>query len=203
MSSDNDILKKAIVRTLVIAGLVFVPGLIVFGTSVFNPLLTRFEFVANGVTIAIGYAAFKARRARDGFAALLVWYVVLTLIIFSPIYAWSFIMEASYVVGLTASVYFYLWVIRKRFANNRVQRIIAAALILGLAHGVIVIFLEAVSLRMLAHPVKTFTWSYMNLRNGTVIGSLSAVGMELSDYLVNLLFAHAEVAGQIDAPHYG
>jgi hypothetical protein len=104
-------------------------------------------------------------------------------------------MEASYVVGLTGSVYLYLWVINKRFANNRVQRIIAAALILGLAHGVIVIFLEAVSLRVLVHPVKTFAWSYMNLRNGTVIGILSAVGMELSDHLANSFSAHAEVAG--------
>jgi uncharacterized membrane protein YvlD (DUF360 family) len=72
MNADNDVLKKAVVRTLVIACLVIVPGLLVFGTSVFNPLLTSFEFVANGVTIAIGYAVFKAHRARDGFAALLV-----------------------------------------------------------------------------------------------------------------------------------
>ncbi|MGA2623290.1 MAG: hypothetical protein ABSF91_05490 [Bacteroidota bacterium] len=194
MNSDNEVLKQAIVRTVVIASLVIVPGLIVFGTSVFNPLLTHFEFVANGITIAIGYAAFKAHRARDGFAALLVWYVLLTLMIFSPIYAWSFIMEASYVIGLTGSVYFYLWVNKRRYANNRVQRMIAAALILGLAHGLIVIFLEAVSLRVLVHPVKTFTWSYMNLRNGTVIGILSAVGMELSDYLVNSFPAHEEVA---------
>lgn len=195
MNADNDVLKGAAVRTLVIASLVIVAGLIVFGTSVFNPLLTSFEFVANGVTIAIGYAAFKAHRARDGFAALLVWYVLLTLIICSPIYTWNFIMEASYVVGLTGSVYLYLWVINKKFANNRVQRIIAAALILGLAHGLIVIFLEAVSLRVLVHPVKTFAWSYMNLRNGTVIGILSAVGMELSDHLANSSSAHTEVAG--------
>jgi hypothetical protein len=193
MNLDNQVLKKAIVRFLVIACIVIAFSLVVFGSAAFKPELTSFEFVANSVTIAIAYAAFKAHQARNGFAALLVWYLLLTGILFTPHYMSNFIMAASYIVGLTASVYFYLKASDKWFTKNLIQRVVAGALIIGVAHAVIVIFLQVVSLKVFIHPDKSIEWSYLNLKNGTLIGILSVIGMELAEYLLNLTQARSVI----------
>jgi hypothetical protein len=178
--------KDAIVRFVVIAGIVTAFSRIVFGAAAFIPTMTAFEFFANSVTIAIAYAGFKAREARNGFAGLLVWYILLTGVLFSPIYLWSFIMEATYIIGLAAAAYFYLRVAETWFANKRIQRILAGTLCIGFTHAAIVIFLEFVSWRFIEHPSKAMAWSYMNLRNGVLIGILSVSGMELAEYLLSL-----------------
>jgi len=193
MRSSNDILKEAIVRTLMVAGLVIAFGFIVYQSSVFNPILTSFEFVANGIIIGIAYAAFKSNKPRNGFAALFVWYLLLNGILINPNNSWNYIMSASYIIGLTGAVYLYFFGIRKRFINGRIQRIIASAIIIGVAHGLIVIFLQLFSFRVLAHPTNTLEWSYLNLKTGTLIGILSGVGMEVAEHLIKMFPVQKEV----------
>ena len=186
-------MKEAIVRTLVVAGIVIAFGFIVYQSSVFKPTLPSFEFVANGIVIGIAYAAFKSNTPRNGFVALFVWYLLLNVILINPNNSWNYIMSASYIIGLTGTVYLYFFVIRKHFINGRLQRIIASAVIIGVAHGLIVIFLQLLSLRVITHPIQTLEWSYLNLKTGTLIGILSGVGMEIAEYLIKMFSVQEEV----------
>ncbi|MGO9482349.1 MAG: hypothetical protein ACLP05_11300 [Candidatus Kryptoniota bacterium] len=187
MNSDRKLLIDTIIRAIVVAGVVSFFSIIVFGAAALEPQLAQFELLKNGVTIAIAYAAFKGNRLRDGFAALLLWYVLLTAVIDVPYHAWNFVMEAAYIVGLTYSIYFYFNVVGKTLGKARVKWIIAATLIVGTAHGLIFIFLQIISLRVFAHPIETFEWSFIDLKNGLVIGILSALGMEFSEYVVRTI----------------
>ncbi len=194
MNRNVDVVKDAALRVLVVGAVAVGFGYLVFGSAVFNMRMTWFEFVANGVTIAIAYMAFKSNQVRNGFIVLFFWYLFLIAFAFVPHNNWMPIMEASYVVGLTASVYVYFLLDRKHIIKGSIQRIICVSLLIGFAHGVIVLFLQLLTLRVFAHPLETLGWSFMNLKNGVVIGLLCAVGMELSEFIINSHFLHRSVS---------
>ena len=186
--------KEAILRIIVVSVIAIGSGYLFFGSAVFNPRMTWFEFVANGVTIAIAYSAFKSSQIRDGFALLFLWYLFLNVFVFLPHNDWMPRMEASYVIGLTASVYVYFLLARKSVISGWVQRIIVICLLIGFAHGLIVLFLEVLTQRLFIHPSETVGWSFMNLKTGLVIGIVCAVGMELSEYLIASKFLSRSVS---------
>jgi len=117
MNSVSDVLKEAIIRIIVIAGIVIAFSLIVFGSAAFNPFATSFEFAVNGVTIAIAYAAFKSNQIRNGFAALLIWYIFVMVIVPLPYDALNLVMVILHIIGLTAAVYLYFLAINKHLST--------------------------------------------------------------------------------------
>jgi hypothetical protein len=185
MNHNFDIVKEGALRIIVVGGMAVGFGYLVFGSAVFKVHTTWFEFVANGITIAIAYMAFKSPRIRDSFVVLFFWYLFLIAFVFVPHNSWNPITEASYVVGLTVAVYFFFFLNGKHIINGWFQRIICVVLLVGFAHGLIVLFLEVISLRVFIHPLRSLDWSFMNLKSGTVIGILCGVGMELSERIVN------------------
>jgi hypothetical protein len=184
MNSVIDAFKQSLLRALIIAGIVTGFSYAVHGAAAFNSMYTAFEFFANGVAIGIAYAAFKVGQYRNGCAALLGWYVIFTGFIARSEHSWNYFMVASYIIFLAGAVYLCLRINNKWFANARIQRIIATTLIIALTHGIVVIFLQLVTGALFSHPLKALEWSYMNFRNGTLIGILSALGMELAEYAV-------------------
>lgn len=195
MNPNADVVKDAVVRVLVVAGIAIAFGYLVFGSAVFNVRMTWFEFVENGVTVGIAYMTFKSNRVRIGFLVLFFWYLFLIAFLFVPHNNWNPIMEASYVVGLTASVYVYFLLDRKHIIKGPIQRIICASLLIGFAHGVIVLFLQLITLRVFVHTLETLSWGFMNLKNGTVIGLLCGIGMELTEPIINSHLLHRDIIG--------
>lgn len=194
MRTGSEVLKESALRFVVIGGLAVILSFILFGPLAFNPFMTSFEYVASGVTIAIAYAAFKSERVRNGLAAELIWYVFLMTIIGYSNGWWNYVMEASYIIGLVAAVYLYFMLINKRIVKGLIQRAVAVIIIVAVAHALIVIFLQLVNSGIFVHPLRSLGWSLMNLRNGTVIGIISAIGMEFSEYLINLPLFRPKVA---------
>lgn len=185
MNRNLEVVEEAALRILVVAGAAVAFGYFIYGPGVFDVRMTWFEFVANGVTIGTAYMTFKLDKVKNGFLVLFFWYLFLIAFIYVPHNYWMPIQAASYVVGLTAAIYVFFYLAGKHLVNGWVQRILSVVLLIGFAHGMIILFLELITLRVFAHPLKTFDWSFMNLKSGVVIGLLCAIGMELSERIIH------------------
>lgn len=194
MNSNNNTWKQVILRGVIVSGLVIAFGFIVYQSSIFTPTTPPFLFLVTGVTIGISYAAFKSSVPRNGFIALFVWYVILTGRHASH-NAWIFILEGSYIMGITGAIYLYILIADKPFINGRTQRIVASTLIIGIVNGLIVIFLGLFRIgAVVAHPEVFLQASYYNLKIGAVMGILSGLGIELAEYVIKRLSLQEQVA---------
>ncbi len=194
MSHDLKAVEEAILRVVLVAGIAAGFGYLVFGSALLNIGMIWFEFVTSGITIAIAYMAFRSGRARNGFVVLLFWYLCMIAFIYVPHNSWMPIMEASYVVGLTAAVYVFFILKRRHVIKGSVQRIVGVALLIGITHGLVVLFLQLITLRLFAHPMTSLGWGFMNLKYGMVIGLLCGVGMELSEYIISSRMLHRSIS---------
>ena len=188
MNSINEAWKEAILRAVIVAGLVVAFGFVVFRPFIFIRTMVPYQFLVTGVTLGISYAAFKSRAPRIGFIALFAWYALLTGRHASQ-NIWSFILFGCYIIGITAAVYVYILVAGKSFVNGRTQRIIASTLIIGVANGLIALLLGSFSIQaVLASPRVFLEASFYNVLIGAVMGIVCGVGIELAEYvLISLL----------------
>lgn len=114
-----------------------------------------FEYVANSVTVAIAYMSFKSPCVRNGLVLLFFWYLFLIAFVFVPHNSWMPIMEASYVVGLTAAIYVFFFLDRRHIVKSWVQRIVCVALLIGFTHALVVLFLQVTTRSMFVHPLES------------------------------------------------
>jgi predicted RNA-binding Zn-ribbon protein involved in translation (DUF1610 family) len=188
-ASDKDLLKMSIVRTLVVALASIAIGVLFFHSNVFIPTMRASQFLSSGITAALVYAALKVLRPRDGMAALLVWYLVLTLLLVNPD-SWLFILAAVYVVGIASAVYVYDLFARKNFVRGLLQHVAAMGVLTGLANGVIVLILFLIGTRD-PHTFtsgRVYAAAFENLQLGSVIGIALGFGMQLAEFLLGLPF---------------
>lgn len=61
---NNETIRGALVRTTTVAVVAVTFSTIVFGRRAFNSHAIQFEFMLDGVTIAVAYAAFKSHAFR-------------------------------------------------------------------------------------------------------------------------------------------
>lgn len=186
MSTDGEVLKESAVRVVVVGGLAVISGLILFGSKTLNPVMGAFRYVADGVTIGIAYAAFKSGQVRNGFAAELIWYMLIMTLMGYSYGWWNYVMTAAYMVGLTAAVYLLLFFIKKNYVRGLILRFVAAVIILVVAYWVIILFLQVVNRGLFVNPLRSFKWVFMFTETGAIIGALCAIGMELSEYVITL-----------------
>lgn len=194
MNRYLEVFEEDVIRTFLVGGMAVGLGYLFFGRGVFDIRMILFEFVSNGVTIALAYTAFKSNQVRNGLVSLLVWYFILVAFVYVPHNNWMPIMEASYVLGLTAAVYIYFLLGRKHLMKGWLQRIAFAVILIGLTHGFIFVFLQLITLKVFVHPLETLGWSFTSLKYGAVIGLLCAVGMELSEHVISSRFLHRSVS---------
>ncbi|HUI31614.1 MAG TPA: hypothetical protein VLX91_15495 [Candidatus Acidoferrales bacterium] len=193
MAAGSEMLKAAFVRILVVGGIVIVTSYVTFGSIAFEPLSLWFEFVVNGVTITLAYAALMSGRVWNVVVAEMLWCAFTLLVVPLPYgHRGNFVMVTSNVIALTLAVYLYILVVNRHIVNVPILRLIVAVLLVGLAHAVVVIFLPLAGVEVWLHPGRVLEWSILYVKNGMAIGIICAIGMELSEYLINLIVAHRE-----------
>ena len=178
--------REMVLRIALIGGSVYVLSFFVYGKLIFDPTMSPSAYGVNAVTLGISYAMFTARRFRDGFTMLLVWYIVVTGLFFHRHTGWwNFLMEAHYIIGLAGTAALYVYVIEKKLPlHHWVQRVILWTLLCGITHGIIVILMQIITARFFSHLPLVASYSYHNLRSGIMVGLISGLGLELSEYLL-------------------
>jgi len=187
--------KQAALRGAIIAGLVVGFGYLVYDSAIFIHSMKPFQFLETGVTLGIAYAGFKSGFPRIGVIGLFVWYVLITGQ-HALNNSWSFILFGVYIIGITSAVYFYTRMVDRPLVRGRIRRIIAMSLIVGIANSVIVIFLGLLMLPAVLAETEIFLQAiYFNLTIGILMGALSGLGIEISEYLIAQLWLREKIAG--------
>ena len=180
----QEVVKQTIIRMAVVACTTVGFGLVFFRLKVFDMGMMASQFLISGITGAITYASLKTPRRRDGFVALLVWYIILTFLVVQY-RAYLLILNFAYVAGIAASVFLYYYSVRKELVRGVLQRVAAAGVILALANAVIIVFLGLFN----AHAVISSPGSYAsavfkNLQFGTLIGIGFGLGVEIAEEII-------------------
>jgi len=173
-------------RALIVAGTAIAVGLAIFQGGVFTPTMRAFQFTYSGITAGLFYAAIKEGKLRLGFAALVVWYLVLTFLIeHGESNSWLLVLNLSYFVGIAGATYLHGRLVRASLVRGFAQPVAAMGVLTALANGLIVVVLASSSLRvMLDHPMVVVEQSFRNLQLGTVLGLAIGIGIEIAEYLL-------------------
>jgi hypothetical protein len=183
-ASTKDLVKHTVLRMVIVACATVGLGLVFFRLNVFDMVMTASQFLTSGITAAITYAALKTPRRRDGFVALLVWYVVLTFLVVQ-FHAYLLILFFAYVAGIAGAVCLYSYFLRKEMVRGALQRVAAAGVIIAIANAVIVLFLGIFNLHAVsASPGSYASTVFKNLQLGTLIGIGFGLGVELAEYII-------------------
>jgi hypothetical protein len=125
-------------------------------------------------------------------ALLLLWYII-SVGSFSELHTWLFILSATYICVIAAAVDFYLFLIGKSFIKGILIRIFLSTFMIALANGFIIIILLVIANLFSHRPFYAHFHDMLNdvvsnLIFGAQFGLLMGIGIELSEYLSNLLF---------------
>lgn len=183
-TSTQDVIKHTILRMVVVTCATVGFGLVFFQLKVFDVGMIASQFLSGGITASIAYAALKTPRWRDGFVALLVWYIVLTFLVVQY-RAYLLIPNFAYVAGIAAAVYLYYYFIRKEMVRGVLQRVAAAGVIMAITNAVIMVFLGMFNLHAVyASPGSYASTVFRNLQLGTLIGIGFGLGVEIAEYII-------------------
>ena len=138
--------KFAIIRFVIISGLIITLAYWIYQIAVFTPTMWPFQYFISGVTIGLSYVTFYKKNYREGLVLLLLWYIVLVSII-SKGNSWVFILEGTYICTIAFAVYLYIIIIGKPFIKNEISRIIVSTIILGLSNSFIIVILNLYSIQ--------------------------------------------------------
>ena len=185
--AGRDAVRDTVIRMLAVVVSTGASGVLCFRDNVLNLRMIASQFLTSGVTAGIAYAALGLPRRRDGFVALLIWYVVWTFFVERP--GWHIgVMNLVYVVGIAAAVYVYVLFIRKGIVKGALQRVAAAGVVTALANAVITVILGLTSRVAVFASVGFFASTvFRNLQYGTLVGIGIGVGAELAELLIRRL----------------
>jgi hypothetical protein len=189
-----DIIKQSLVRCISTSGFIIAIAYFIYQDSVFTPTHSPFQFLISGITIGISYTSFRNQNYREGLALLLLWYFIIIVSI-SERHTWLFILEGTYICIIAAAVYAYLNIIRKPFIKDEIFRIVTSTVIIGIANCLIIVVLNLYSLpSIFINFPNILDIMLLNLKIGVILGLLMGIGIELANYLVNILFIQKKVA---------
>ena len=189
-----EMLKQAIVRFVITSGLIIAFAYLVYRIAVFTPTMWAFQYFVSGITIGIAYTTFRGKNYREGLVILLLWYIILVSVISEGNY-WIYILEGAYTCIISLAVYSYILIIRKSFVKNEISRIIVSIIIIGSFNSFIVLVLSLYSIQSLfAHFPNLLDAMFLNLKIGAMLGLLMGVGIELSNYFVDVVFKEKMIA---------
>jgi hypothetical protein len=191
MDPSKQAVLLSVVRASVVALSVILLGVAFYGSAVVTPTMVASQFTFSGITAGIMYAALKFGSRRNGLAALLVWYVVMTGLIVHFNW-WLLILNFGYVAGVACAVWVFSWT-ATRYNLQLPARIAIAGAIMSLANGVIIVFLALFSPHAVMARFESWLHVvYRNLQLGALIGLAAGTGIELSEYLVGRLLDTSE-----------
>jgi hypothetical protein len=183
MNSIPDSWKHVISRAMIVLGAGIVLGFVLYQFLVFIPTMKAFQFTMSSITIGIMYAALKGQSIRNGFAALFVWYVILTGLI-EEFNSWLLILNLAYIGGMAGATFVHQRVVKTRLIHGAIQRVAVAGVIMAIANGLIVICLATFSWKVaISHAARIVETVYYNLQLGALIGLATGLGMELAEHL--------------------
>jgi hypothetical protein len=190
MEDQKGALARAAVRALIVAAATIIVGLLLFRERVFVPTSRDFQFVVCGVTGGVFYAALRASSIRNGFAALFVWYLFLTLLV-GRLTLWNATLDLVYMVAVAAAVSLSFRLDRSSILRTKLQRVAGMAVFMAIANALAVLVLSLIHFQTLrAHPLTVLEYSLLNLELGTVIGIGLGGGMEIAEWALRTLKHH-------------
>jgi hypothetical protein len=191
MNAARNTWNEALLRAATVAVSGMVLGFILYRFSIFKPTMMAFQFTISSITVGIMYAARKTSNLRNGFAALFVWYVIVTGLI-EMFNTWLLILNLVYIAGMAAATFVHQTVVQTRFGRNGIGRVVLAGGIMSIANGLIVAVLALFSMRAaIAHATELFGVGYHNLQLGALIGIGTGLGMEIADYVRTRMLENA------------
>jgi predicted RNA-binding Zn-ribbon protein involved in translation (DUF1610 family) len=187
-------LKKVILRGVIVAIAGMAIGFAFYQWQIFSPHLKTFQFTVISITAGIFYAAIKQSAIRNGMAALVVWYVLLTFLIvrFAP---WHILLDLIYIAVIAGVVYLDVYAAGRLPLRGRLQRIAAMLTLTAVGNALIAVVLRLVSIRTaLSQPQVLVDSSFYHLRLGGLVGLGLGIGMEITEYVVDRLSSDGEAA---------
>jgi len=88
-------IKQAIIRFIIIAGLIIAIAFLIYRIAVFTPTMWAYQYFISGITIGLAYVTFRDKNYRLGILLLLFWYIILVSNI-SEGNSWVFVLEGTY-----------------------------------------------------------------------------------------------------------
>jgi predicted RNA-binding Zn-ribbon protein involved in translation (DUF1610 family) len=197
LSSKQPILRGAIVA---IAGLAI--GFAFYQGEIFSPHMRAFQFTVISITARVFYAATKQPAIRNGLAALVVWYVLLTFLIerFDP---WHLVLNFVYVAVIAAVVYLDVYAAGRLPLGGRLQRIASMLTLTAVGNALIILIIGLILLReALSRPQVLVDSSFFNLKLGGLVGLGLGIGMEIAENVIARLSSE-DKASTVRCPSCG
>ena len=192
---NTEIMMRAIIRFSIIAGLIITLAFLIYRIAVFTPTMWAFQYFISGITIGLAYVTFRDKNYRIGLVLLLLWYIILVSVI-SEGNSWVFILDGAYTCIIALAVHLYIIIINKPFIKNEISRIIASTIILGVCNSLIILVLNLYSFQSLfAHFSYMLDAMFLNLRIGAMLGLFMGVGIELSNYFIDVVYKGKRITG--------
>ena len=188
MSSKGNTLLNALLRFIIVTGLIIAAGYVVYRNAVFIRTMWPYQFFLTGITVGVAYMAFKSTSRNNGFLILLIWFfLVLSNILLigrEALHSWHIILRSIYVISMTCAIYLYVRSLGKSLMSTVIKRIMAATIIIAVINGVIVIILGILSS---GRPSEMLQAIYHNIAIGGQIGILTGIGIEIAEYVIGVL----------------
>jgi predicted RNA-binding Zn-ribbon protein involved in translation (DUF1610 family) len=176
--------KEPILRGVTVAAAGLAIGFAFYQWQIVIPHMRAFQFTVISITAGIFYAAIKQPAIRNGLAALLVWYVLLTFLIerFDP---WHLILNFVYIAVIAVVVYLDVYASGRLPLGGRLQRIAAMLTLTAVGNALIILIIGLILLReALSKPQVLVDSSFFNLKLGGLVGLGLGIGMEIAEYVI-------------------
>jgi hypothetical protein len=175
--------KRGLLRAAVVTIVAMAVGFAFFRSLIFIPTMKASQFMISGVTAGIAYAGWRGTSLRQGIVPLFLWYLVLMFLV-EDFNSWLPVLDGAYIVGIAGAVWLYLYAVRASLVRGWMQRVAAAAVLVALANGLIVVVLAAVSVpSLLLQGQFLHDTVFWNMQIGTLIGLGVGWGFECAEYL--------------------
>ena len=185
MSFTRNHIFRTVYRTVFIIITGMTTGFLFYGSLIFVPTKTPFQFTISSITAGLFYGISKSSSYRDALAAALIWYTASTLIDVHN--WWFFIMSLIYIAGISTSVYVYMILVKQPLFNGIVRRVAAISLLTGIFNALVVLLLCAIQ-STFGHvrPSVMVNAVLDNFQRGTLIGLGIGIGIEIAEYSLKL-----------------
>jgi predicted RNA-binding Zn-ribbon protein involved in translation (DUF1610 family) len=176
--------KQPILRGVIVAVAGLAIGFAFYQWEIFSPHMRAFQFTVVSITAGIFYAAMKQPAIRNGLAALLVWYVLLTFLIerFDP---WHLVLNFVYIAVIAVVVYLDVYAAGRLPLGGRLQRIAAMLTLTAVGNALIILIIGLILLQeALSNPQVLVDSSFFSLKLGGLVGLGLGIGMEIAEYVI-------------------
>jgi len=188
MSAKSITLLNALLRFVIVSGLVIAAGYVLYRNAVFIRTMWPYQFFLTGITVGIAYMAYKSTSRHNGFLILLIWFFLvlgnILLIGREALQSWHIFLRSIYVLSMICAIYLYVHSLGKSLMRTVIKRMMAATIIIAVMNGMIVIILGIVSS---GRPAEMLHAIYHNIAIGGQIGILTGFGIEIAEYVIGKL----------------